>query len=61
MKDPSMIPCHDPASNVVYSLNGNAVKYNIVDGRLIMDNGSIKGEDEIIERAVELSRELRSG
>lgn len=61
MKDPSMVPCHDPASNVVYSLNGNAVKYTIVAGRLIMDDGFIEGEKEIIERAVRLARDLGSG
>jgi 5-methylthioadenosine/S-adenosylhomocysteine deaminase len=58
IKDPSMVPLHDLASNVVYSLDSRAVRYNMVDGRIIMDNGNIEGQDIVVKEALYSSKEL---
>lgn len=37
--EPNMVPCHNPASNVVYSANAANVKYVFVNGKLLYKNG----------------------
>jgi len=44
-------PLHNPTSNLVYSCNGGAVETTICDGRVLMLDGEIPGEEAIRENA----------
>ncbi|NOQ37412.1 amidohydrolase family protein [archaeon] len=46
LKDISMIPNHNPVSNIVYSANGSCVDTTIVNGRILMENRILKTIDE---------------
>ncbi|MCK4809234.1 MAG: amidohydrolase family protein, partial [Candidatus Aenigmarchaeota archaeon] len=46
LKDISMIPNHNPVSNIVYSANGSCVNTTIVKGRILMENRILKTIDE---------------
>ncbi|MCK5289983.1 MAG: amidohydrolase family protein, partial [Candidatus Aenigmarchaeota archaeon] len=46
MKDISMIPNHNPVSNIVYSANGSCVDTTIVNGKILMENRILKTIDE---------------
>ena len=57
----SLTPGTDPLSDVVYSVNGSAVRYTIVNGRILMDDGRVDGEEKIIENARNMALELLGG
>ncbi|EDS76822.1 amidohydrolase [Clostridium massiliodielmoense] len=46
MNKPTMIPCHDIYSNIVFSANGSEVEYVIIDGKIIMEKGEFINIDE---------------
>ncbi len=46
LKDISMIPNHNQVSNIVYSANGSCVDTTIVNGRILMENRTLKTIDE---------------
>ncbi|MBF0456104.1 MAG: amidohydrolase [Magnetococcales bacterium] len=48
---PEMTPHHDFISNVVYSATGAVVDTVIVDGKVLMENRHIEGEEEILQEA----------
>ena len=54
------IPLHNVTSNLVYSCSGSAVETTICDGRVLMLNREIPGEDEILTGAAQAARELVS-
>jgi 5-methylthioadenosine/S-adenosylhomocysteine deaminase len=54
------IPLHNITSNLVYSCSGAAVETTICDGRILMLNREIPGEDEILAGAAQAARELVS-
>ncbi len=58
MKDPTMVPCHSPESNVVYSVQSSAVCYSIVNGHILMDNRKIDRQERIITEAIRLASDL---
>jgi len=58
LKRPEMIPIHNLASNLVFSANGSCVDTTIVDGKILMENRKVHGEEEILERAGEFARRL---
>jgi len=60
MRHPSMNPPNDHLSNIVYSSSGEAVKYTIVAGRILMDDGKVDGEENIIEEARSAALDLLS-
>ncbi len=39
-------PLYDPAAALVYSARADDVRYSIVDGRILLDNGVLQGVDE---------------
>ncbi|ABK61424.1 amidohydrolase [Clostridium novyi] len=46
MNKPTMIPCHDIYSNIVFSATGNEVEYVIIDGNIVMEKGEFTNIDE---------------
>jgi len=48
---PSMVPTTDRYSNIVYSTTGSAVDHNIINGRVVLENGRVRNEGEILARA----------
>jgi 5-methylthioadenosine/S-adenosylhomocysteine deaminase len=54
------IPLHNTASNLVYSCNGAAVETTVCDGRILMLNREIPGEEEILAGAAKAAHELVS-
>ncbi|MDO4754753.1 MAG: amidohydrolase [Parabacteroides sp.] len=55
---PAFAPNHDFVSNLVYAANGSCVDTVICDGKILMQDKKVPGEDEIIERASELAYKL---
>lgn len=52
------IPLHNATSNLVYSCSGASVETTICDGRILMLNREIPGEEEILTGAAKAAREL---
>lgn len=55
---PEMTPCHNFVSNLVYSANGSAIDTTIVDGKILMRERKVPGEEEIMEKASEIAYKL---
>ncbi len=55
---PEMVPVHDLVSNLVYSASGSFVDTVIVDGRVLMQDGYVPGEEEIIAQAKAVASRL---
>jgi 5-methylthioadenosine/S-adenosylhomocysteine deaminase len=60
LKKVSIVPRHNLVSNIVYSMNSSAVDTVIIDGKVIMENGTILTVDEekIMEKAQEKAFDL---
>jgi 5-methylthioadenosine/S-adenosylhomocysteine deaminase len=52
------VPLHNPASNLVYSCNGGTVETTICDGRVLMFDREVPGEEQILTEAARAAREL---
>jgi 5-methylthioadenosine/S-adenosylhomocysteine deaminase len=48
----------DPITNLVYAASGSVIDATVVDGRVLMRDGVVDGEDEARERAVAAARRL---
>ncbi|MFW6013633.1 MAG: amidohydrolase [Nanoarchaeota archaeon] len=55
---PEMTPCYNLTSNLVYSANGSCVKTTICQGKILMENRSVKDEEEIVKQVKKISLEL---
>lgn len=55
---PAFTPNFNFISNLVYAANGNCVDTVICDGKVLMENKKVPGEDEIMERAAEAAYHL---
>jgi len=51
LNHPQMVPCHNLISNLVYAANGDVVTTTICNGKILMHDRYVKGEEEIIKRA----------
>ena len=51
LETPSMVPCHNLTSNLVYAGSSSIVSTTMVDGVLLMQDRVIVGADKIIEMA----------
>lgn len=51
-------PLHNATSNLIYSCSGAAVETTICDGRVLMLNREIPGEDDILAGAAQAAKEL---
>ncbi|MDD3574744.1 MAG: amidohydrolase family protein [Methanospirillum sp.] len=60
LSHPSMIPLHNPVSNIVYSANGSAVDTVICQGKILMYNRYIPDEEEIIAGTMKSAGDLLS-
>lgn len=57
---PEMTPNFNLISNLVYSANGNVVDTVICDGKVLMENRYVPGEEEILEKAGRVAFDLVS-
>ncbi len=55
---PELVPMNNLTSNLVYSTSGACVDTFIVDGKVLMENGYVEGEEEIIAEARALAERL---
>ncbi len=55
------VPTHDIISNLIYSMDSSSITDVVIDGKLVMKDRKVKGEDEIIEKATERAEDLVSG
>lgn len=55
---PEIVPVHNLVSNLVYSASGAFVDTVICDGKILMQNGYVEGEEEIIRKAREVASRL---
>lgn len=55
---PAFCPNFNFVSNLVYAANGNCVDTVICDGKVLMQNKEVPGEDEIMERAARIAYDL---
>lgn len=55
-----MSPGHDIISDLVYSANDSVVDYTICDGRVLMREGVVEGELEIIKEARSITKDILS-
>ena len=55
---PAFTPNHNFISNLVFSANGSCVDTVICDGRIVMRDKKVEGEDEIMEKAASAAYDL---
>lgn len=58
LRKTNLVPNHNLISNLVYSANGGCVDTTICDGKILMRNGIVNGEEKIKEKAEEVAKEL---
>jgi 5-methylthioadenosine/S-adenosylhomocysteine deaminase len=58
LERPEFVPNFDIYSDIVYAANGSAVDTVISMGRVVMEDRHVEGEEEIMERARRIARDL---
>lgn len=58
LKRPELTPGYDLISDLVYSASGACVETVICDGKILMENRKVQGEEEILEKAKEVAFDL---
>lgn len=58
LKRPEFTPHHNLISNLVYSAHGSCVDTTIVDGKPLMLQRKVEGEEELLEKVEEVAMEL---
>ena len=58
LNHPSMVPLHNPTSNLVYAASGGLVKTVLCSGRVLMHDRVIPGEEEVLSRAARTASAL---
>lgn len=53
-------PRHHLTPNLVYAAQGNCVDTTICDGKILMRNGVVEGEEEVLAQASSIARRLAS-
>jgi len=61
LNHPQLVPNHTLISNLVYSASGGCVSTTICDGRVLMRNRHVEGEEEILTQAREAAERLARG
>ena len=57
-RTPCMTPLYNPVSNVVYACNGSAVETVFCNGRALMAENEIPGEEEVLTKAAATAADL---
>jgi len=60
LKQPCLVPLHDITSQMVYAFTSAHVDTTICDGKVLMENGVVPGEEDILENAQRVAGELLS-
>ncbi|MFQ6106636.1 MAG: amidohydrolase [Thermoplasmata archaeon] len=60
LRAPQLNPAHNLVSDIVYSANGCCVDTVICDGKILMQDRRVEEEDQILEKATEMSADLVS-
>ena len=55
----AFVPMHDTLSGLFYAAHGDAVDTVICNGRIVMHNHHVEGEEEILTQAFRHARKLR--
>jgi 5-methylthioadenosine/S-adenosylhomocysteine deaminase len=58
LRSPAFNPNHNLVSNLVYSANGSCVDTVICDGKVLMRDGHVEGEERIMEGAANAAKDL---
>lgn len=58
LNHPSMVPLHNPVSNLVYAASGSQVNTVLCNGRVLMHDRMIPGEEKILEGAADCASRL---
>jgi len=58
LRHPSMIPLHNPVSNLVYAASGGLVQTVLCNGKVLMYQGAIPGEEQVIQKASDVAADL---
>jgi 5-methylthioadenosine/S-adenosylhomocysteine deaminase len=58
LRNPYFVPNYNLIANIVYSANGSCVDTTICDGEILMRNGEVKDEDNILRKASEVAADL---
>jgi len=53
-----MTPDHNTISNLVYSAHGGVIDTVVCDGKILMKNGKVDGEEEILAKASEIAKKI---
>jgi 5-methylthioadenosine/S-adenosylhomocysteine deaminase len=58
LKNHAFTPNHNLISNIVYSANGSCVDATICDGKILMMDGEVEGEEDILLESQKTAFEL---
>jgi len=56
---PAFIPDYNFVSNLVYAANGSCIDTVICDGKILMQDKKVTGEDDIMERTKQISSNFK--
>ncbi len=57
----SLVPGNDLVSNVVHSASGDTVRYSIIAGKVVMDDGKVSNESSVKKEAAMVAQYLLGG
>jgi 5-methylthioadenosine/S-adenosylhomocysteine deaminase len=58
LNHPQLVPHFNTESDLIYSANGSCIDTLICDGKVLMRNRRVKGEEEIVAKAREVAHDL---
>ncbi|RLE47803.1 amidohydrolase [Candidatus Woesearchaeota archaeon] len=58
LKNINLFPCYDLISNVVYSARGDCVTHTVCNGRILMSDRKVDGEEKILEEVREFIEKI---
>jgi Cytosine deaminase and related metal-dependent hydrolases len=58
LKSPAFTPNFNLESNLVYAANGSCIDTVICDGKILMQDARVAGEEEILEKAAAVAYDL---
>jgi len=58
LNQPQLVPHFNTESDLIYSANGSCIDTLICDGKILMQNRRVEGEEEIMARAKEVAFDL---